>query len=337
MNALIEQVRIGRRRAIAQLITQIENNDAAARSAIKALYSDTGKAHIIGITGPPGTGKSTLVNGIAKVIRKSDLRVGIIAVDPSSPFTGGALLGDRVRMRDLSGDVGIFIRSMASRGSLGGLARMTGNVVKLLDAAGYEVILVETVGAGQAEVDIASTAHTTMVVEAPGMGDEIQTIKAGILEIADLLVVNKADRPGSNRTVKALKAMLQMGQSRGYVDHHGKKISVEMSEKDRSDSSEHWQVPVLDTVATDGKGIEELVEVTFAHKTHLQKSGQWFQREKARCRQEIGQLLQTRYLAEIRARVPTTEREKLIVAVAERRIDPYSAVDELFAQTNYRD
>jgi LAO/AO transport system kinase len=337
VNALIEQVRIGRRRAIAQLITQIENNDTAARSAIKALYSDTGKAHIIGITGPPGTGKSTLVNGIAKVIRKSDLRVGIIAVDPSSPFTGGALLGDRVRMRDLSGDVGIFIRSMASRGSLGGLARMTGNVVKLLDAAGYEVILVETVGAGQAEVDIASTAHTTMVVEAPGMGDEIQTIKAGILEIADLLVVNKADRPGSDRTVKALKAMLQMGQSRGYVDHHGKKISVEMSEKDRSDSSEHWQVPVLDTVATDGKGIEELVEVTFAHKTHLQKSGQWFQREKARCRQEIGQLLQTRYLAEIRARVPTTEREKLIVAVAERRIDPYSAVDELFAQTNYRD
>ncbi len=337
MNALIEQVRIGRRRAIAQLITQIENNDTAARSAIKALYSDTGKAHIIGITGPPGTGKSTLVNGIAKVIRKSDLRVGIIAVDPSSPFTGGALLGDRVRMRDLSGDAGIFIRSMASRGSLGGLAHMTGNVVKLLDAAGYEVILVETVGAGQAEVDIASTAHTTMVVEAPGMGDEIQTIKAGILEIADLLVVNKADRPGSDRTVKALKAMLQMGQSRGYVDHHGKKISVEMSEKDRSDSSEHWQVPVLDTVATDGKGIEELVEVTFAHKTHLQKSGQWFQREKARCRQEIGQLLQTRYLAEIRARVPTAEREKLIVAVAERRIDPYSAVDELFAQTNFRD
>lgn len=337
MNALIEQVRTGRRRAIAQLITQIENNDAAARSAIKALYSDTGKAHIIGVTGPPGTGKSTLVNEIAKVIRKSDLRVGIIAVDPSSPFTGGALLGDRVRMRDLSGDAGIFIRSMASRGSLGGLARMTGNVVKLLDAAGYEVILVETVGAGQAEVDIASTAHTTMVIEAPGMGDEIQTIKAGILEIADLLVVNKADRPGSDRTVKALKAMLQMGQSRGHVDHHGKKISVEMSEKDRSDSSEHWQVPVLDTVATDGKGIEELVEVTFSHKTYLQKSGQWLLREKARCRQEVGQLLQTRYLTEIQARVPMAEREKLIVAVAERRIDPYSAVDELFAQTNYRD
>ncbi len=337
MNALIEQVRIGRRRAIAQLITQIENNDAAARSAIKALYSDTGKAHIIGVTGPPGTGKSTLVNEIAKVIRKSDLSVGIIAVDPSSPFTGGALLGDRVRMRDLSGDAGIFIRSMASRGSLGGLARMTGNVVKLLDAAGYEVILVETVGAGQAEVDIASTAHTTMVIEAPGMGDEIQTIKAGILEIADLLVVNKADRPGSDRTVKALKAMLQMGQSRGHVDHHGKKISVEMSEKDRSDSSEHWQVPVLDTVATDGKGIEELVEVAFSHKTYLQKSGQWLLREKARCRQEVGQLLQTRYLTEIQARVPMAEREKLIVAVAERRIDPYSAVDELFAQTNYRD
>ncbi|MGD2050375.1 MAG: methylmalonyl Co-A mutase-associated GTPase MeaB, partial [Chloroflexota bacterium] len=181
MNALIDQVRKGRRRAIAQLITRVENDESAARSAIKALYGDTGKAHIIGVTGPPGTGKSTLVNEMAKVIRQSALRVGIVAVDPSSPFTGGALLGDRVRMRDLSGDEGIFIRSMASRGSLGGLAHMTGNVVKVLDAAGYEVILVETVGAGQAEVDIASTAHTTLVVEAPGMGDEIQTIKAGIL------------------------------------------------------------------------------------------------------------------------------------------------------------
>lgn len=336
MNALIEQVRKGHLRAIAQLITQVENDDTAARSAIKALYGDTGKAHIIGVTGPPGTGKSTLVNEIAKVIRQSGLRVGIVAVDPSSPFTGGALLGDRVRMRDLSGDAGIFIRSMASRGSLGGLAHMTGNVVKVLDAAGFEVILVETVGAGQAEVDIASTAHTTLVVEAPGMGDEIQTIKAGILEIADLLVVNKADRPGSNRTVKALKIMLQMGQPRGNINHHGKMMLMEISEKARGGSSERWRVPVLETVATDGKGIENLVEETFAHKAYLHKSGEWLQREKTRSRQEIGQLLQARFLAEIQATVPKAEREDLIVAVAERRIDPYSAVDELFSQTKFR-
>lgn len=334
MNALIDQVRRGRRRAIAQLITRVENDDSAARSAIKALYGDTGKAHIIGVTGPPGTGKSTLVNEMAKVIRQSGSRVGIVAVDPSSPFTGGALLGDRVRMRDLSGDEGIFIRSMATRGSLGGLAHMTGNVVKVLDAAGYEVILVETVGAGQAEVDIASTAHTTLVVEAPGMGDEIQTIKAGILEIADLLVVNKADQPGSDRTVKALKAMLQMGPSRTQVDHHGKMVLVEVGEESKGGSNETWPVPVLVTVATDGKGIEELVEATRTHKAYLHQSGEWLQREKVRSRQEIGRLLQTRFLAEIQTTIPKADREKLILAVAERQIDPYSAVDELFAQTN---
>lgn len=336
MNALIEQVRKGHLRAIAQLITQVENDDTAARSAIKALYGETGKAHIIGVTGPPGTGKSTLVNEFAKVVRQSGLQVGIVAVDPSSPFTGGALLGDRVRMRDLSGDAGIFIRSMASRGSLGGLAQNTGNVVKVLDAAGYEVILVETVGAGQAEVDIASTAHTTIVVEAPGMGDEIQTIKAGILEIADLLVVNKADRPGSDGTVKALKTMLQMGQPRKHIDHHGTKMFLEGSDKARSDSNERWSVPVLDTVATDGKGIEKLVEVTFAHKAYLHQSGEWLHREKVRSRQEINQLLQGRFLVEIRAAVSEAERERLIVAVAERHIDPYSAVEELFGQTKIR-
>ena len=230
MKDLIEKVRgrsrNGHRRATARLISLVENNAAAAHEAIAALFPDTGQAHIVGITGPPGSGKSTLVNELAKQFRLRDLLVGIVAVDPSSPFTGGALLGDRVRMRDLSGDDGIFIRSMASRGSLGGLAETTGNVVKVLDAAGFEIILVETVGAGQAEVEIAGAAHTTLVIEAPGMGDEIQTIKAGILEIADILVVNKADRPGSEKTVKALKMMVHMGSGSRRVSHHGRQMDV---------------------------------------------------------------------------------------------------------------
>jgi len=200
----IAEARSGNPRAIARLITQVERGAAEAQAIVRALYTATGRAHIVGVTGPPGSGKSSLVNELAKAFRPRGRRVGIVAVDPSSPFTGGALLGDRVRMRDLAGDEGIFVRSMASRGSLGGLARGVAAAVKVLDAAGYALILIETVGAGQAEVDIAGAAHTVVVLEAPGAGDDVQSIKAGILEIADIFVVNKADHAGEAKLAVAI-------------------------------------------------------------------------------------------------------------------------------------
>lgn len=328
----LEQARQGRRRAIARLITQVENSPAAAEEVVMALYQDTGRAHTIGITGPPGSGKSTLVNELAKSLRQRGLTVGIVAVDPSSPFTGGALLGDRVRMRDLAGDEGIFIRSMASRGSLGGLAQATSAVVKVLDAAGFEIILIETVGAGQAEVDIASLAHTTLVIEAPGMGDEIQSIKAGILEIADILVVNKADRPGAANTTKALKMMLHFTDGIS-LRHHGQQMEV--ARVGAEAPAGKWQINVYETVAAESKGISDVTEAILAHKAHLQASGEWVEREKKRSREEINDLLQYQFMIRLQAAVPAEIREQLIEAVAKRQLDPYSAVGRLFGQIHF--
>ena len=210
---LVEAVLSGDRRAMARLITRIENDIAGVRAELAQLYAHTGRAHIVGITGAPGAGKSTLVNELAKAYRADSRRVGVLAVDPTSPFSGGAVLGDRIRMRDLSGDSGVFIRSMASRGSLGGLARATASAIKVLDAAGFDVVMVETVGAGQSEVEIAQTAHTVVVVEAAGMGDDVQAIKAGLLEIADVFAVNKADRPGADHTIAALEMLLDLSHA----------------------------------------------------------------------------------------------------------------------------
>ncbi len=207
---LVDSVLAGNRLALARLLSHVENNTPEGRAALREIFQRTGRAQLVGITGAPGTGKSSLVNRLALQLRAEASRVAIVAVDPTSPFTGGAVLGDRVRMKDLSGDPDIFIRSMASRGALGGLARATAGFAKVFDAAGYDMVLIETVGAGQAEVEIARLAHTTVVVEAPGLGDDIQAIKAGILEVADLLVVNKADRPGVESTEKALRSMLEL-------------------------------------------------------------------------------------------------------------------------------
>src|SRR5512136_427352 len=217
---LVEQALAGNRRALARLISQVENDGSLAAQTLAAIFARTGRARVVGVTGSPGTGKSTLVSELAKAYRSAGQTVGIVAVDPTRPFTGGAILGDRIRMRDLSGDPGVFIRSMATRGSLGGLARTTADVISVLDASGWDQILVETVGAGQSEVDIARTAQSTLVIEAPGLGDDVQAIKAGILEIADILVVNKADRPGVENTARALRAMLDLGHRIERVQHH---------------------------------------------------------------------------------------------------------------------
>src|SRR5574339_1034137 len=257
----------GNRLSISRLLTQVENDSPEGRLALVELFPHTGRAHLIGVTGAPGTGKSSLVNQLALHYRKQDKKkIAIIAVDPSSPFTGGAVLGDRVRMRDLSGDPGIFIRSMASRGSVGGIAQATASLTQVFDAAGFDIIIIETVGAGQSEVYVARLAHTTIVVEAPGMGDDIQAIKAGILEIADILVINKADRPGVENTERALRSTLELAHpTKRITRHHGRAIVVDAPAVSEPKNKMMWIPPIQKTVSTEGKGFTELAEAIQRH------------------------------------------------------------------------
>ena len=323
------------RLALARLLTQVENDTPDGRAALAELFPHTGKAHLLGVTGAPGTGKSSLVNQLALHFRGEGKRVAILAVDPSSPFTGGAVLGDRVRMRDLAGDAGVFIRSMATRGSLGGLAQATAAMAQVFDAAGFDVVIIETVGAGQSEVDIARLAHTTIVVEAPGMGDDIQAIKAGILEIADVLVVNKADRPGVENTERALKSMLELAHpTRRVFQHHGRveTLPVETLQGNVSTTTTEtkiWIPPIQRTVATEGTGIAELAAAIAKHAEHLRLSGDWAVRERARLESEMEALLLEALLVRFRAEVPNGNFESALQKVYERSLSPWEAAQML--------
>jgi LAO/AO transport system kinase len=332
--AWVERALQGDRLALARIVSQIEDEAPEGDEALAALFPHTGRAHLVGVTGGSGTGKSTLVNQLALHIRAASAggeprRVAIVAVDPSSPFTGGAILGDRIRMRDLAGDPGIFIRSMASRGALGGLAKRTRSVVQALDACGFDIILIETVGAGQSEVEIARTAHTTVVVDSPGLGDEVQAIKAGILEIADILVVNKADLPGAAKAVRALRMALDLGYPRSRGDGR--------SESD-SGSQEHkvWVPPLLETTAIEGEGIAPLADAIDAHRVYLQESGEIEARRRERVRAEMDQLLRDQLASDFLASGGRDAYAQAVSRVLARDLSPHQAVRELIEGTPQR-
>ncbi len=337
---LAEGVLAGQRRAIARAISLVEDGGIEAQALLAALHPHTGKAHIVGVTGPPGSGKSTLVNALAFHFRQGRgeqdsrhqaVRVGIIAVDPTSPFSGGAILGDRIRMRDLAGDPGIFIRSMASRGSLGGLAWATADAVKVLDAAGYELVIVETVGAGQAEVNIARTAHTTVVVEVPGLGDDVQAIKAGIFEIADIFAVNKADLEGIDHAVIALRMMLDLNSGGSHaVLHHGQLMEVlTASDSGQAREAPFWRPPIIKTVATRHEGVPQLAGAILEHKTYLVQTGGLSQRERERAAAELETIIQQESLRHVLAHTDRAQLVKLVDQIVQRDLDPYAASQQL--------
>lgn len=308
MNAteLLEKLFAGEPRAVARSISKVENSSEDSAELMKAVFPRTGNALVVGITGAPGAGKSSLVDKLALFYKEQGEKVGIIAVDPSSPFSGGAILGDRIRMSALGVDKNIFIRSMATRGNLGGLSRATVDAVAILDAAGFDKIIVETVGVGQDEVEIVKTADVSVVVLVPGMGDDIQAIKAGIMEIGDVFVINKADREGVLRTEKELEALLSLAHRPDF-----------------------WNPPIVKTIATESKGIEDLSKAIKSY-YEFQKSGENLERRKAIAKWRLLELLQEKLLADILNKNGTSEKlEKLAQEIAEKKTNPYSAVEEI--------
>jgi LAO/AO transport system kinase len=309
--ALVVQFQQGNRRALSRLLTQVENDTSAGRAALRALYAASGRAHVLGVTGPPGAGKSTLVNQLIATWRQRGRTVAVVAVDPSSSLTGGATLGDRVRMMATFADEGVFIRSMATRGHLGGLARATRGVAWLLDAYGFDVVIVETVGVGQDEVAVARTAQTTLLLQVPGLGDDIQAIKAGVLEIADILVINKADRPGAHELKRDLAMMLTLG---GHAREGA------------------WRVPILETTATTGEGIAQLAEACERHLAHLKASGEWARRERAALLDELQGLVRSQITAQVARTVHDDPQfDDLLARLVARDTDPVTAAEGVTA------
>jgi LAO/AO transport system kinase len=308
---LVQRILEGDLRAAARLMTMLENGSAESIALLKSLYPRTGRAYVIGVTGPSGSGKSTLADGITEQLRRRGKSVGVVAVDPSSPFTGGAILGDRIRMQRHSLDPGVFIRSMATRGHLGGLARATNDVVAVLDAAGKEYILIETVGVGQDEIEVVRSAHTCIVVAVPGMGDEIQAIKAGVMEIGDLFVVNKADREGADKTVAEIEMTLHLGKA-----------------------TDGWRPKVLKTVAVKDEGVTALTQAILEHQAFLEQSqGRW-QKGKERSYWVFYELLQERLTTRVIEKVRRSGTlDRLIERIEARETDPYSAVEEVLKNT----
>jgi LAO/AO transport system kinase len=313
---MVDRMLAGDRLALARLITLVENRSPLVPEIMRRIHPRTGRAYTVGITGPPGAGKSTLVDVLTGLLRKREETVGIIAVDPTSPFTGGAVLGDRIRMQTHTLDAGVFIRSMATRGSLGGLARATASVQKLLDAFGVTWILIETVGVGQTELDVIKLADTTVVALVPESGDAIQTMKAGLLEVADIFVVNKADRDGARPLMTELRYMVHLHRS-------GQQASRELD----------WEVPVLGTVAASGTGVEELLGQITAHRTALEASGALDRRRQARRARELRDLI----VAELRREVDEALTDggplgAVLADVEAGRLDPYTAITEILAR-----
>ncbi|MFB6165416.1 MAG: methylmalonyl Co-A mutase-associated GTPase MeaB [Haloarculaceae archaeon] len=341
---LVADLLAGDHRALARTITKIENRAPGYRDLVSELHRHAGEAEVVGVTGSPGAGKSTLVDKLAEAYREQGLTVGVIAIDPSSPFTGGAVLGDRIRMASNAGDMDVFFRSMSARGSLGGLSTATTDAVTALDAFGKDRIIIETVGAGQNEVDIVQTADTVAVLVPPGSGDDVQMLKAGILEIADLFVVNKADLPGANRTVQELREMIQErgDQVRLATGHHGAAAGADDPAVDgetaaatadgagAADGAATWTPPIVETVATSGEGIDDLLGALSDHRAYLTDSGQLAAKERTRYAEEIRTLLREDVAAlledEIAARGGMDE---LVDRVLDRESDPYAVADEL--------
>jgi LAO/AO transport system kinase len=331
-----DRVAAGDLRAAARLMRDLDDQAPAARETLRALFGRTGRAYVLGLTGAPGAGKSSLTDRLIGWYRGQGRTVGVVAVDPTSPFSGGAILGDRIRMQEHATDEGVFIRSMATRGNLGGLSRATADVVSVMDAMGKDVVLVETVGVGQDEIEIAALAHTVVVVTVPGMGDDVQAIKAGVLEIADLFAVNKADREGADRTVRDLMMMLELRRTtatRPPADHD-ELHRFQAGEPWSADDARFWEPPVVKTVATRGEGVEELCAAVERHRAHLESTGMRRERDVGRARAAFVALLRERLLAGALERLAGEQGhlDEIARRIAARQADPYALADELAAR-----